>query len=317
MHGHMWEWCWDWYGKDYYRQSPADDPQGPSSGSLRIERGGDGWSHDPPHLRSAFRDHQVPSLRFRDLGFRVTRTSSERGPAQAVVDSGKEDSPSQILKKWGLESQRGALSTWILKEETAVLDRLRFVQDQKNRLDWARLQQRELAAGGQTRQDFIAACRAQSDSLDREITEIDQKIAENPFIGTGITAYYHNLLVQEHNRMVGEQRRLRTLINSFYQQGGDFQEQLRQFGKEVENMEKSHRRAVDELRESVAAINERYDELSADKDVAKALSDLSATTKVKQRLGPSRKLKEVAKEVARAAGSNRAGTPTENGRKTN
>ena len=77
MHGHMWEWCWDRYGEDYYRHSPVDDPQGPSSGSLRIERGGDGWNNDPQHLRSAYRDHQVPSLRFRDLGFRVARTSNE------------------------------------------------------------------------------------------------------------------------------------------------------------------------------------------------------------------------------------------------
>ena len=94
-------------------------------------------------------------------------------------------------------------------------------------------------------------------------------------MGTGMAAYYHNLLVQQHNAMVGEQRRLGTMINSFYQQGGDFQEQLRQFGKEVEKLEKSHRQTVEELRDSLAEINKRYEELGADKEIAKALSDLS------------------------------------------
>jgi sulfatase modifying factor 1 len=58
MHGNVSEWCWDYYG-EYGAQTQTTDPTGPSSGSLRVSRGG-GWNDFAKHLRSAYRSSTPP-----------------------------------------------------------------------------------------------------------------------------------------------------------------------------------------------------------------------------------------------------------------
>jgi len=41
LRGNVWEWCADWFDRDYYSRSPIDDPQGPAEGHLKVVRGGD------------------------------------------------------------------------------------------------------------------------------------------------------------------------------------------------------------------------------------------------------------------------------------
>ena len=73
MHGNVSEWCWDWYGEDYYENSPAQDPQGPEEGSIKVIRGG-AWDDAGQFIRSAFRYCDRPSIIAVFQGFRVVRS---------------------------------------------------------------------------------------------------------------------------------------------------------------------------------------------------------------------------------------------------
>ena len=75
MHGNVWEWCGDGYKADYYKESPVDDPPGPSGASDRVFRGG-GWFISPQDARSASRSRFALVLRSFDLGFRLARGQS-------------------------------------------------------------------------------------------------------------------------------------------------------------------------------------------------------------------------------------------------
>ena len=54
MHGNVWEWCSDWYGR--YPSAAATDPVGPSWGNERVLRGG-GFRSYAPACRAATRGH--------------------------------------------------------------------------------------------------------------------------------------------------------------------------------------------------------------------------------------------------------------------
>jgi formylglycine-generating enzyme required for sulfatase activity len=59
--GNAWEFCADWYDENYYQHSPARNPQGPSSGSCHVLRGGSWSVGSPNYLRTAVRKKFNPS----------------------------------------------------------------------------------------------------------------------------------------------------------------------------------------------------------------------------------------------------------------
>ena len=72
MTGNVSEWVSDWYGKDYYRNSPKDNPKGPGSGEYRALRGVS-WFNEPKSLRATNRGRSRPGLRDFLDGFRIAQ----------------------------------------------------------------------------------------------------------------------------------------------------------------------------------------------------------------------------------------------------
>ena len=81
MEGNVSEWCFDYYGP--YDTAQSTDPSGPTSGSLRVNRGG-GWNDFAKHVRSAYRSVTSPDTVEQNLGFRIAR-NAEPGSGNVVT----------------------------------------------------------------------------------------------------------------------------------------------------------------------------------------------------------------------------------------
>jgi len=67
--GNVWQWVNDWYDTNYYQNSPSQDPRGPTTGRLRVVRGGS-WGNIPRLVRVSFRGRDNPATRGNFGGFR-------------------------------------------------------------------------------------------------------------------------------------------------------------------------------------------------------------------------------------------------------
>jgi formylglycine-generating enzyme required for sulfatase activity len=79
MHGNVWEWCLDWW-MESYSADPVTDPEGSTTASGRLLRGGC-WGFDAGYCRSSKRDDRGgPALRSALCGARLCAALSGRWP---------------------------------------------------------------------------------------------------------------------------------------------------------------------------------------------------------------------------------------------
>ena len=72
MSGNGYEFCNDWYDNEYYSVSPSNNPQGPSSGTYRVLRGGNSRSVSK-YVRCTSRNLLNPEYGGYGIGFRCAR----------------------------------------------------------------------------------------------------------------------------------------------------------------------------------------------------------------------------------------------------
>ncbi len=78
MTGNVYEWCSDWYSATYYAESAGSiDPQGPTSGTKKVYRGG---GNGCPAAKATvyWRDGHTVSTLQSDLGFRLVRSVEQQ-----------------------------------------------------------------------------------------------------------------------------------------------------------------------------------------------------------------------------------------------
>jgi formylglycine-generating enzyme required for sulfatase activity len=76
MAGNVNEWVSDYYGWDYYSESPYENPKGPEKGKFRVLRGG-GWHSGPFCNRVYFRSGLRPNWVDFNVGFRCAKNCSD------------------------------------------------------------------------------------------------------------------------------------------------------------------------------------------------------------------------------------------------
>ena len=237
----------------------------------------------------------------RSIGLTVLLAAVASAAAQGQDPAPAELTPQAVLKSHNLERSG---TTWTLRDEKAVLKDLRDARDVYRQVAQGMMSQQELEFGAQNRQDALLQLRERSAVLDQSIAEFDVQLDAlvAPPGGNNFVQQQRNLLSQQRNLLVAEHNQVVNQLNTLQEQQNkdQGQDQKLQLNAEVAQSREKYMQAVLDLRKSVDALTAKYDELAKNPEATKALEALSASTKSKQRLGPSAKIRDAIKLLEKA-----------------
>ena len=237
----------------------------------------------------------------RSIGLTVLLAAVASAAAQGQDPAPAELTPQAVLKSHNLERSG---TTWTLRDEKAVLKDLRDARDVYRQVAQGMMSQQELEFGAQNRQDALLQLRERSAVLDQSIAEFDVQLNAlvAPPGGNNFVQQQRNLLSQQRNLLVAEHNQVVNQLNTLQEQQNkdQGQDQKLQLNAEVAQSREKYMQAVLDLRKSVDELTAKYDELAKNPEATKALEALSASTKSKQRLGPSAKIRDAIKLLEKA-----------------
>jgi len=237
----------------------------------------------------------------RSIGLTVLLAAVASAAAQGQDPAPAELTPQAVLKSHNLERSG---TTWTLRDEKAVLKDLRDARDVYRQVAQGMMSQQELEFGAQNRQDALLQLRERSAVLDQSIAEFDVQLNAlvAPPGGNNFVQQQRNLLSQQRNLLVAEHNQVVNQLNTLQEQQNkdQGQDQKLQLNAVVAQSREKYMQAVLDLRKSVDELTAKYDELAKNPEATKALEALSASTKSKQRLGPSAKIRDAIKLLEKA-----------------
>ena len=240
------------------------------------------------------------------MGLTVLLAAVASAAAQGQDPAPAELTPQAVLKSHNLERSG---TTWILlSAEKNVLKDLADARAIYRQIEEGMMRQQELEMGAQGRNSDIQDLREQSNILSQQIAAINQQLNAlvAPPGGNNFVNLQRNQLSQQNNILVVQRDQVVNMLNTLQEQNkdqGQGQDQKLQLNAEVAQSREKYMQAVLDLRKSADELTAKYDELAKNPEVTKALEALSASTKSKQRLGPSAKIRDAIKLLERAEGS--------------
>jgi clan AA aspartic protease (TIGR02281 family) len=239
-------------------------------------------------------------IAFTILGGPISRAQE---PAPAATPAA-ETRPEDLLKAQDLKRSG---STWILASETKVLKDLRDARALYRQVEEGMMHRQQLEMGLQNRKGALEQLLYRNAELGEQIKEIERQSDE-------LAAAVGNVYAQQQRNELGRQRSaLVTENNQIVNQLNSIQEQMRdqsqdqdprlQLNAEVAERREKYMQALIDLRTSVNEVKGKYEALAKNQDVTKALDALSQSTKIRQRLGPSKALNDAIHLLEKSEGA--------------